>query len=210
MEDFFSNSRPSRMDRGEPEPVHLGIAATCGSHLVQTGDGGNAIRLGADNIGREAMECEDEPLLCAYPMCGMPEYPMAVPFEFDPRQIQRMPAVLPADSDTNVARPEINSSETAMREIETVGITITGHGAYVLLFPSVKEAGCTLLANLGYRTRRWRSTVSTTPRITRRAICGLQPTRKTTATSAILSSANSNRSTGHMQERLLFASFHPE
>lgn len=103
---------------GEPEPVHLGIAATCGSHLVQTGDGGNAIRLGADNIGREAMECEDEPLLCAYPMCGMPEYPMAGPFEFDPRQIQRMPAVLPAESDTNVARPEINSSETAMRESE--------------------------------------------------------------------------------------------
>jgi len=101
---------------GESEPIHLGIAATCGSRLVQTGDGGKAIRLGADTIGRKTMECQNELLLCTYPMCGMPKYPVAGPFELDPRQIQGMPAVFPAKVDSIVARPETNSREATMRE----------------------------------------------------------------------------------------------
>lgn len=34
---------------GQSQPIQFGIAASCGSHLVQTGDGGKAIRLGENH-----------------------------------------------------------------------------------------------------------------------------------------------------------------
>lgn len=45
---------------GKEEPVQLGEAASGGAHLLQTGDGGRAIRLGENNLIREALEQELE------------------------------------------------------------------------------------------------------------------------------------------------------
>jgi hypothetical protein len=45
---------------GKPEPIPLGIAATSGSHLIQTGDGQRAIRLGENYKAREKVEQEVE------------------------------------------------------------------------------------------------------------------------------------------------------
>jgi DNA polymerase len=115
---------------GKSEPVHLGIAATCGSRLVQTGDGGKAIRVGADNIDGETMECQDEPLLCAYPVCGMPEHPMAGSFELDAGKIKGMPALFPAEGDSDVARSQAHGRKAAMRESEGRWVSqlrCTGH-----------------------------------------------------------------------------------
>lgn len=115
---------------GKSEPVHLGIAAICGSRLVQTGDGGKAIRVGADNIAGEPMECQDEPLLCAYPVCGMPEHPMAGSFELDAGKIKGMPALFPAEGDSDVARSQAHGRKAAMRESEGRWVSqlrCTGH-----------------------------------------------------------------------------------
>jgi DNA polymerase len=45
---------------GKPEPIPLGIAATSGTHLIQTGDGQRAIRLGENYKAREKVEQEVE------------------------------------------------------------------------------------------------------------------------------------------------------
>ncbi len=103
---------------GEPEPVHLGIAAARGSRLVQTGDGGKAIRLGPDSVTGETVECQEEPLLCAHPVRRMPQHSVAAPIEPDPGQVQGMPAVLPAEGDSAMARSETHGREAAMRKSE--------------------------------------------------------------------------------------------
>ena len=56
---------------GKKGPVHLGFAASIKAHLIQTGDGGKAIRLGKDHISRTTVERQDEHLLCSDPMHGM-------------------------------------------------------------------------------------------------------------------------------------------
>ena len=45
---------------GKSQPVQFGIAATCGAHLLQTGNGRQTIRLGENNIGGKTMEQGDE------------------------------------------------------------------------------------------------------------------------------------------------------
>ena len=50
---------------GQPWPVQLGVAASCGAHLIQTGDGGQAIRLGENHIPGEKEARKNEPMLCA-------------------------------------------------------------------------------------------------------------------------------------------------
>jgi DNA polymerase len=47
---------------GKSQPVQFGIAATCGAHLLQTGNGRQTIRLGENNIGGKMMEQGDESL----------------------------------------------------------------------------------------------------------------------------------------------------
>ncbi|MPM69784.1 hypothetical protein SDC9_116732 [bioreactor metagenome] len=103
---------------GESEPVYFGVAAACGSRLMQTGDGGKAIRLGSDSITGETMECQDESLLCTYPVRGMSQYPMAVVVELDPGKVQGVSAVLPAESYSGMARSEAYRREAALREPE--------------------------------------------------------------------------------------------
>ena len=41
---------------GQPKPVYFGIAAACGTHLVQTGNGGTAIRMGENYQSGEMLE----------------------------------------------------------------------------------------------------------------------------------------------------------
>ena len=70
---------------GKKGPVHFGFAASIKAHLIQTGDGGKAIRLGKDHISRKTVERQDEHLcsVCCnqeiitgtfqgrdYPRCG--------------------------------------------------------------------------------------------------------------------------------------------
>lgn len=55
---------------GQSEPIQFGKAAACGAHIIQTGNGGAAIRLGKDNISRKTMEQSLESLLCINPMHG--------------------------------------------------------------------------------------------------------------------------------------------
>ena len=50
--------------KGKSEPVHFGYAASCGAHLVQTGNGRNPIRLGENHISRKTMGRTQKKLFC--------------------------------------------------------------------------------------------------------------------------------------------------
>lgn len=102
--------------KGKSEPVQFGEAASSGAHLLQTGDGGRAIRLGENNLIREALEQELEQLLCSDRVSGVPFNPVDRAEQSEKRENKRMPAVLTASSDSTMAREETHCSKAEMRE----------------------------------------------------------------------------------------------
>ena len=97
--------------QGQLEPVQLGIAAACGAHLIQTGNGRDAVRMGGDHFTGETVEPGMEPLLCADKMRGMWERTVAVYRKFNIGKIQRMPEVFQAPADTPVAGQEADGGK---------------------------------------------------------------------------------------------------
>lgn len=132
---------------GEPGPVRFGFAAACGVHLLQTGDGGRAIRLGEDYQPGETVEQELELLLCVDGMPGMRKYPMAEQDESDKRCFQRMSELLTAEADTKVAGSEANSGKAEMRKSQRPGIPqLRRKGDQVCIFKCV---GSGVISNPG-------------------------------------------------------------
>ena len=61
---------------GQSWPVPLRFAAASGAHLVQSENGGEAIRMGENHQSGETLERKVESVLCAYGMCFVPFDPM--------------------------------------------------------------------------------------------------------------------------------------
>ena len=101
---------------GEQRPIQLGVAASCGARLVQTGDGRNPIRLGRGYQPGETVEQDLESLLCPDEVRGMRGRSMAEPDEPAARCVEGMPEMLTAEGTTEVVRQETNCRKTEMRE----------------------------------------------------------------------------------------------
>lgn len=108
---------------GQPEPVQFGFAASCGAHLIQTGNGGRAVRLGRDYQCRKTLEQIHEPLLCADKMQRLRKYSMAEQKQSYKRKIERLPAMFPATADSFMAGQTADGSKTKMRKSERPGIS---------------------------------------------------------------------------------------
>ncbi len=102
--------------QGEQRPVQLGIAAARGAHLIQTGNGRDAVRMGGDHFTGEAVGANMEPLLCADQVQRLWKCAVAVFRKFNIRKIQRMQGMFKTPADTKVARKKIIGSKTKMRE----------------------------------------------------------------------------------------------
>ena len=107
---------------GQPGPIQFGFAAASGAHLIQTGTGGTAIRLGKDYQPGEALECSYEPLLHTDKMHRMRNCSMAVFGQPAQWEIARMPKLFSAETDSSLAEQAANCGETAMRESERPGV----------------------------------------------------------------------------------------
>ena len=103
---------------GQSEPVQFGIAAACSAHLVQTGDGGRAVRLGENYQSRETLGQNVASLLCSNAMPGVRINPMDTFGKPEERTIQGMSELHTASADTTVAGQKTDSGETTMRESE--------------------------------------------------------------------------------------------
>ncbi|WP_315004947.1 DNA polymerase [uncultured Selenomonas sp.] len=109
--------------QGQSQPIQFGHAASCGAHLVQTGDGGTAIRLGENHQPGKEMECGNESLLRSDKMCGMRCNPVAVLGQSSKREIERLPELFSAETDSTLVGQETDGSKTTLREPERQGIS---------------------------------------------------------------------------------------
>lgn len=101
---------------GKSEPIPFGIAASCGAHLIQTGDGRRATRMGENHQSGETLEQSNEPLLCADRVPGMREHPVAESQPSHKREIKGLSEVFAAEADSKMAGQTINSSQAAVRK----------------------------------------------------------------------------------------------
>ena len=107
---------------GKPEPVRFGKAASSSSHLIQTGDGGNPVRLGENNQPREKMEQELESLLCSDTVSGMWEHSMAELNQSSKRKVERMSELLTTKEDPILVGKKADSCQTEMHKPQRSGI----------------------------------------------------------------------------------------
>jgi DNA polymerase len=101
---------------GQPQPVQFRVAAASGAHLLQTGDGGRAVRMGGNNQSRETLEQEMEPLLCANPLYGLWQCAVAVPGQFTKRQIKWVSILHASKTNPKVAGSKAYRRKTALRK----------------------------------------------------------------------------------------------
>ena len=133
---------------GQPWPVQLGVAASCGAHLIQTGDGGQAIRLGENHIPGEKVERKNEPLLCADRVHRVWEYPMAVSFQPAERKIKRMPKMFTAKKDSLMARPQTDSGKAEMRKSKRCRLSQLWRARHKVFISKCDRSGAVLNKNL--------------------------------------------------------------
>ena len=108
---------------GQSQPIQFGDAASCGAHLVQTGDGGTAIWLGENHQPGKEMECGNESLLRSDKMYGMRCNPVAVLGQSSKREIERLPELFSAETDSTLVGQETDGSKTTLQEPERQGIS---------------------------------------------------------------------------------------
>ncbi len=101
---------------GKSQPVQFGVAAACGAHLLQAGDGWRTIRVGEDYLPGEAVEQKLESLLCVDPMHRL--WCCSVAGAAEPAQWKEpwMPALFRTQTDSRMVGSASHSSKTAMRE----------------------------------------------------------------------------------------------
>lgn len=109
--------------KGKSGPVPFGNAAASSAHLVQTGAGGKAVRVGKGYIAGKTMECEMEHLLRAYPMCelrpgGMVQFGCA-----HQREVERVSALFPTQTDTEMVGEATGRGEATVREPGRSGLS---------------------------------------------------------------------------------------
>lgn len=101
---------------GKRRPVHFKEAARSGAHLVQTGDGGQTVRLGENYQSPKTLERELEPVLCSNPMHWLRKNPMDRPWKSKKRKIQGLSALLPTEENPDMAGQTSYRCKTAMHK----------------------------------------------------------------------------------------------
>lgn len=108
---------------GESKPIQLGVAASCGAHLVQTGNGRSAVWLGENNISGKAMERDMEPLLCINAVYKLRSNPVAEFIKFAKREIKRLSELLSTKADSVVAGQKTNGCKATVRKSAGQGLS---------------------------------------------------------------------------------------
>lgn len=101
---------------GQSRPIQFGIAASCGSHLVQTGDGGKSIRLGENYQCGKTLEQNMEPLLCVDRMHRMQLEAVDATFQPYIRKIKWLSEMFSAQKNSALARKKTNRSKATLRK----------------------------------------------------------------------------------------------
>lgn len=103
-------------NQGECREVYFGDAATSGSHLLQSGAGGEAIRLASYSVAGKTLHEGVESVHGFDGMCRMPSEKMDVPLQHDAGEDAGLSELQSAKGCSEMVGPEIYGSETAVRE----------------------------------------------------------------------------------------------
>ncbi len=103
---------------GQQEPVQFGFAASSGAHLIQTGNGRQAVRMGENYRFGKTMDQNVEPLLCPDRMSRVRFDSMAITYESDKWKIKGMSKLLSAESYTKMDGEETVGCKKSLRESE--------------------------------------------------------------------------------------------
>ncbi len=153
---------------GESRPVRFELATSCGARLVQTGDSGQAIRLGKDYQPRKTLGREMESVLRSNPMYGVRQSAMAISRKFNKRSVKRLSKLFATKTNTEVARQTTNSSKATLRKSPRPRISELRSKRYQVQFPvnlggwavdSTKCVGC--VSEKGIRPYRYESGLRT-------------------------------------------------
>ena len=109
--------------QGKPREIRFGEAASSRAHILQSGNGREAVWVCPHNLGRKALEQKDESLLCADPVCIMPKYSVDRTGEPEKGEVKRLSAMLSTETDTIVVRPKVYSRKTALRKSKRQGLS---------------------------------------------------------------------------------------
>jgi DNA polymerase len=101
---------------GEERPIYFGTAAALGLHLVQTGNGGKALRVGGDHQLGETVEQTQKSLLCSDTMHGLRCDPVADTGSSDKRKIEGLSSLLTAETSPGMVIQETDSGKAKMRK----------------------------------------------------------------------------------------------
>lgn len=104
--------------KGQSEPVQFGFAAASSAHLVQTGNGGRAIRMGEDYQPGKKVESETEPLLCFDGVPGVRINSVAESEQSERWQIEGMSELYTEETDTPLVGQASDCSKAEVRESE--------------------------------------------------------------------------------------------
>ena len=103
---------------GQSRPIRFDFAASGGAHLVQTGDGRRAIRLGKNNKPRETMESSMGSMLRINRMSRMRSDSMAKFIQPKIRKIKRLSKLHSAKTNSLLVRSKTYSGKTTLRKSE--------------------------------------------------------------------------------------------
>ena len=109
--------------QGKPREIRFGEAASSRAHILQSGNGREAVWVCPHNLGRKALEQKDESLLCADPVCIVPKYSVDRTGEPEKGEVKRLSAMLSTETDTIVVRPKVYSRKTALRKSKRQGLS---------------------------------------------------------------------------------------
>jgi len=101
---------------GQPEPVQFGYAATCGAHLVRSGNGRNAIRTRENNQPGKKMEGRMETPACTNTMHRMQVDTVDAFKQPYFRKIKRLSAMFSTPANTFMVGSEAHRRKTALRK----------------------------------------------------------------------------------------------
>ncbi|WP_151409665.1 DNA polymerase [Anaerococcus sp. Marseille-P9784] len=96
---------------GQEKPIQFGEAAASGAHLLQSGDGRRAIRVGEDYKSRKKMGEKLEFLLCPNKMSRMWKHSMARQGKFNDRKIKGVSSLFPTKTNSTMVGQKANSSK---------------------------------------------------------------------------------------------------
>ncbi len=103
---------------GKSKPIQFGIAAANGIHLLQTGNGGRAIRLGENNKPGKAMEQGNESLLCIDSMHRLWKHTMAKSKQFNKQKIKRLSKMFKTKANPSMVVQKAFCCQTKVRKLQ--------------------------------------------------------------------------------------------